>query len=236
MAGEIEDVVSAIESHLQTRKQEIAVIVVDPQWDFTEFGSDILSPAVGTLPVPGADLRYMQTVNELTQMLKQRLEVPVWVTQDWHPRDHCSFPAEGRQPFVDTYGDAQGKTHRVWPMHAVADTPGAMVFLQRELIDHVFYKGEHPERESYSAFRDGADQWTDLAEQLHRDGRSVLVVYGLATDFCVLQTMLDARELGFEVWWIALGSRGMFVRDSQTPEQVEYEVLQQMRTADIHIL
>jgi nicotinamidase/pyrazinamidase len=236
MVGKIEDVVSALEAHLQARKKEIAILVIDPQWDFTEFGSDILAPTIGALPVPGADLRYMQTVNELTLALKQRLEAPVWITQDWHSPEHCSFPAEGRSPFVDTYRDACGKTQRVWPMHAVANTPGALPFLQRDLIDHVFYKGENPNVESYSAFRDESGQWTGLADQLHQAGRKILVVYGLATDFCVLHTILDARELSFEVWWIQAGSRGIFIRDSQSPEQVEYEILQQMRTADVHIL
>ncbi len=236
MAGEIEEVVSALESHLQGRKQEVAILVVDPQWDFTEFGSDILAPTVGTLPVPGADLRYMQTVNELTRKLKDCLNAPVWVTQDWHPIDHCSFSAEGRQPFVDTYIDAQGKTQRVWPVHAVADTPGAMPFLPRELIDHVFYKGVDPEVEAYSSFRDEAGRWTGLADELRQAGRSIIVLYGLATDFCVLYTALDARELGFEVWWLQVGSRGVFIRDSQSREQVEHEILEQMRTAEVHLL
>ncbi len=202
MAGEVGEVISAIDTHLQGRKQEVAILVIDPQWDFTEFGSDILTPAVGAVPVPGSNLQYMQTVNELTATLKERLDAPVWVTQEPHQSEHV----------------------------------GAMPFLRRDLIDHVFYKEKPSDVESHSAFRDAAGQWNDLAEQLRQAGHSVLVVYGLATDFSVLQTMLDARELSFEVWWIQAGSRGIFIRDSQSVEQVEYEVLQQMRAADVHIL
>jgi nicotinamidase/pyrazinamidase len=175
-------------------------------------------------------------VNEITAELKQKFGLPVWVTQDWHPSTHCSFPQEGQQPFVDTYRDSQGKSQRVWPQHCVAGSVGAKVFLNSELVDFTFLKGQDPWVESYSAFRDEAGRWSELRDQLHTAGRKFLVVYGLATDFCVKHSILDARELGFEVLFVPEGSRGVFLDPTLSVAQLEQSVLQEFHVAGVQVV
>lgn len=128
----------------------------------------------GALAVPGGDSIF-PAVNRLAR------ELPlVLASRDWHPSGHVSFQARGGP----------------WPPHCQAGTPGAKFHPDLDLarIRRVFSKGTDPEREAYSAF-DG----TDLAEWLRREHVSRLLVAGLATDYCVLATVLDARRQGIEV-------------------------------------
>ena len=107
--------------------------------------------------------------------------VPLVVaSRDWHPADHCSFEARGGP----------------WPPHCQAGTPGAEFHaaLDRGRLAEVFSKGTDPDQEAYSAF-DG----TGLADWLRSRGVDRLLVGGLATDYCVRASVLDAREEGFEV-------------------------------------
>ena len=101
-------------------------------------------------------------------------------SRDWHPADHCSFQARGGP----------------WPVHCAAGTPGAEFHpaLDRGRIAEVFSKGADPDREAYSAF-DG----TGLAGWLRQHGVRRLLVAGLATDYCVRASVLDALAEGFEV-------------------------------------
>src|SRR5262249_24018943 len=107
-------------------------------------------------------------------------ERPIFASRDWHPPNHCSFRAQGGP----------------WPPHCVARTPGAAFHPDLRLPRgaHVLSKATSPAAEAYSTF-DG----TNLERQLRELGVRGLVVGGLATDYCVLQTVLDARPLGFRV-------------------------------------
>lgn len=104
----------------------------------------------------------------------------MFASRDWHPHDHCSFKPQGGP----------------WPPHCIAGTTGAMFAEGLRLAPeaHVVSKGVESGREAYSAFAG-----TDLERQLREAGARRLVVGGLATDYCVLQTVLDARRLGFDV-------------------------------------
>ena len=128
----------------------------------------------GALPVPGGD-GIFPAVNDASRKL------PVVVaSRDWHPPDHCSYQARGGP----------------WPVHCQAGTPGAAFHpaLDQEPIQEVFSKGTEPDREAYSAF-DG----TGLAAWLRERGVRHLVVAGLATDYCVRASVLDALREGFRV-------------------------------------
>jgi nicotinamidase/pyrazinamidase len=109
-----------------------------------------------------------------------RAGLPVYVSRDWHPPDHCSFAARGGP----------------WPPHCVAGTPGAAFAAEFTLPPEyvAVSKATHPQRDAYSAF-DG----TALAERLRSAGVRRLYVGGLATDYCVRATVLDARAAGLEV-------------------------------------
>jgi nicotinamidase/pyrazinamidase len=104
----------------------------------------------------------------------------VVATRDWHPRDHGSFTAQGGQ----------------WPEHCVQGTPGAELHpaLDQALVDVVVDKGQDPATEGYSGF-----EATNLAELLRERGVDHVTVVGLATDYCVMNTALDALRNGFGV-------------------------------------
>jgi nicotinamidase-related amidase len=128
----------------------------------------------GALPVPHGD-QIFPAVNRAAKLL------PIVVaSRDWHPANHISFVARGGP----------------WPVHCQAGTPGAEFYpaLDTTLVQEVFSKGTEPDVEAYSAF-DG----TGLAEWLRSRSVSRLYVGGLATDYCVRASVLDARNEGFEV-------------------------------------
>jgi nicotinamidase/pyrazinamidase len=130
----------------------------------------------GSLGVPGGD-EIAQRVNLLAA--DPRFDLIV-ATRDWHPRDHGSFTEQGG----------------IWPVHCVQGTDGADLFaaLDRSLLDVIVDKGQDPATEGYSGF-DG----TELERLLRDRGIDRITVVGLATDYCVKHTVLDARRLGFEV-------------------------------------
>ena len=156
-----------------------ALIAVDVQNDFC-FG--------GALPVPQAE-RVATPLNRA--MLKFDTIV---LTRDWHPADHCSF------------SDAPEYCDGSWPPHCVQDTPGAE--FQGEFhapLDAIMInKGTDPEREAYSGFQDSS-----LAEKLRARGIARVFVGGLATDYCVRATALDALAEGFEVFLLQDPCRGV---------------------------
>ena len=129
----------------------------------------------GTLPVRDGDA-VVAPLNRAMPRFRGR----VWATQDWHPADHCSFDRHGGP----------------WPPHAVQGTPDADLHpgLERRHVAHVVRKGSTSDRDAYSGF-DG----TDLAARLRAGGVTRVFVGGLATDYCVKATALDARNAGFGV-------------------------------------
>ncbi len=146
-----------------------ALIVVDVQNDFLPGGALAVNEGDAVVPVINECIRHF-TAKEL----------PIFATGDWHPVDHCSFVENGGQ----------------WPKHCVADSPGAQFAENLELPDDVsiVHKGTDIDKEAYSGF-----QSTDLAEQLHAHGVKRVFVGGLATDYCVLNTVIDALTKGFNV-------------------------------------
>jgi len=163
------------------------LLVVDVQNDFMPGGA---------LAVPGGD-EVVPVINRLLARFEH-----VVLTQDWHPRRHISFASShpGKQPFETTrlaYG-----TQFLWPDHCVQGTSGAVFHpdLNVTKAQLVIRKGHHAGIDSYSAFLE-ADRktTTGLAGYLKERGLGSLYVCGLATDFCVAWTALDARAAGFEV-------------------------------------
>jgi nicotinamidase/pyrazinamidase len=130
----------------------------------------------GALGVPGGD-EIAERVNELAA--DDRFDVVV-ATRDWHPPDHGSFTERGG----------------IWPVHCVQGTPGAELYpgLDQSNVDVVVDKGQDPGTEGYSGF-----QATKLEDLLRERGIERVTVVGLATDYCVKNTVLDARALGFDV-------------------------------------
>ncbi len=146
-----------------------ALIVVDVQNDFLPGGALAVNEGDAVVPI----------INECIQHFTAK-ELPIFATGDWHPADHCSFVENGGQ----------------WPKHCVADSPGAQIAENLELPDDVsiVHKGTDSDKEAYSGF-----QGTDLAKQLRAHGVRRVFVGGLATDYCVLNTVIDALAKGFNV-------------------------------------
>jgi len=186
---------------------KIGVIVVDIQGDFTKWKN-------GSLAVEGTDEAYVQTVEENTKKLKEA-GVPIYATQDWHPANHVSFFTNHQGKKAFDVIKLQGKDQVLWPPHCVQNTPGAEILLDKKLFKAVAKKGMDPKYDSYSGFQDDGGKKTYLDQFLKKDGIGKLVVYGLATDYCVKATAIDAAAAGYKVIFIKNLSRGVAPDTSQ---------------------
>lgn len=195
-----------------------ALIIVDLQNDFVEGGA---------LAVPGG-----RDVIPLANLLQSRFHL-VAGTQDWHPADHGSFAANHPGHNVYDIIDLNGLPQVLWPVHCVQNSYGAEFVedLNRDGWSAVFQKGIDPGIDSYSGFFDNAKRRsTGLAEFLRERGVRDVYLLGLATDYCVRFTALDALELGFHVTVIEDACRGVNVNPGDT-----VAALQEMRNAGAQI-
>jgi nicotinamidase/pyrazinamidase len=186
-----------------------ALILVDLQNDFVPGGA---------LAVPEGD-QIVPAANRLADRFGL-----VVATQDWHPREHGSFAAnhDGKKPgeVIDLNGLAQ----ILWPVHCVQGTPGAEFLkgLKTDKITKVFQKGADPAVDSYSGFYDnGRRHSTGLGEYLKAQGVKRVCVCGLATDYCVKFTVLDALRDGFEVVLAEDACRGVNLQPDDSKKAIE---------------
>jgi nicotinamidase/pyrazinamidase len=173
------------------------LVLVDIQNDFLPGGA---------LAVPDGD-----AIVPIVNRLLPRFDLVV-ATQDWHPADHGSFAANhaGKKPFENIELNSLPQT--LWPAHCVQNTGGACFApgLDTRRVARVFPKGTDPRVDSYSGlFDNGRRSSTGLAEWLKEKGAEELWVCGLATDFCVKFTALDAVAEGFRVHLITDACRGI---------------------------
>ncbi|KAG5512303.1 hypothetical protein JKF63_07826 [Porcisia hertigi] len=150
-----------------------ALIIVDMQEDFLVPGAPLL--------VPGGEA-LLGGINAASAKLPFRHQV---ATQDWHPENHCSFVAQGGP----------------WPPHCVNGTAGAQLHtgLDTRRVNSIIRKGLSQQGDSYSAFLEYSGAPTGLAELLRSVGIRRVFVCGVAYDFCVFFTAMDARKSGFDV-------------------------------------
>jgi len=177
-----------------------AFIIVDVQNDFLPGGA---------LAVPNGD-RVIPAINRLMD----RFELVV-ATRDWHPAEHKSYAVNHPGREVGHVIDLNGLPQVLWPVHCVAGTRGAEFApgLNVSKIDRVFKKGDDPGIDSYSGFFDnGHRKSTGLGEFLEARGMGDVYIAGLATDYCVKFTALDAVELGFGAHVIIDACRGVNLR------------------------
>ena len=196
-----------------------ALILVDIQNDFMPGGA---------LPVPRGD-EVVPVANKLQDAF------PIVVaTKDWHPSNHGSFAVNhaGRKLFEQI--DLNGLPQVLWPEHCVQNTPGAefSAEFRRDRITRVFRKGTDPAIDSYSGFFDnGHRKSTGLSEWLKEQGVTEVYVCGLATDYCVKFTALDALKEGFKTNLIEDASRGVNLQPNDVANAVE-----ELRRAGVRIL
>lgn len=147
----------------------------------------------GALAVPNGD-EIAERINELSASGDYELVV---ATRDWHPADHTSFGEQGGP----------------WPVHCVAGTQGAQLHpaLNQLPIDVIVDKGQAVDTDGYSGF-----EGTDLEQILRERGITQVTVVGLATDYCVKNTALDALRAGFQVTVDSTAVRGVDVQEGDS--------------------
>ena len=168
-----------------------ALIIVDVQRDFCPGGA---------LPVLEGD-QVVPVLNEYIKLFK-KANARIFATRDWHPPNHISFKMYGGP----------------WPPHCIQQSEGAKFHPSLKLPDDtsIISKAMDPAKESYSGF-DG----TTLAEELKKEGVARVFVGGLATDYCVKQTVLDAIALGFETVLLLDATRGINAKPRDVEQAID---------------
>jgi nicotinamidase/pyrazinamidase len=196
-----------------------ALIMVDLQNDFCKGGS---------LAVPEAD-----DVIPLANQLQKQFDLVI-ATKDWHPQNHMSFASNHHGCQVGDVLKIEGLDQILWPDHCVQGSQGAEFHpqLDTSCIQKVFFKGTDKTIDSYSAFFDNAHRrTTGLADYLLEQKVEEIYILGLATDYCVRFTCLDAAHLGFNTYIIENACRGV----SLQPDDVK-NALNEMQEYGVHII
>jgi nicotinamidase/pyrazinamidase len=178
-----------------------SLIIVDVQKDFCPGGA---------LPVPEGD-RIIPTLNKYINTFR-RANIRIFATRDWHPPNHASF-----KPFGG-----------IWPPHCIQNAEGAEFHPDLKLPKEakIISKATDPQRESYSGFDD-----TELEAELKRQGIQRVFVGGLATDYCVKNTVLDALKLGFEAVLLDDAIKGINKNSRDSDEAIEEMIRKGAATA-----
>ena len=181
------------------------LLIVDAQPDFMPGGK---------LAVAGGD----EIVPVINKLIKEGGYDLIVASQDWHPANHGSFASQHKGKNVFDMGELSGQPQVMWPDHCVQGTDGAKLHndLLLDKIDFIQQKGMNPEIDSYSAFADNAKgSKTGLDEYLKSKGVTELHVCGLATDYCVAFSAMDAAQMlkDTKIKFIEDASRGISEND-----------------------
>lgn len=182
---------------MQIRRSEDLLLIIDVQNDFCPGGALAVNEGHAVVPI----------INRLSQRFDHTA-----LTQDWHPSGHSSFATShpGSAPF-ETVAMPYGQ-QTLWPDHCVQGTAGAAFHpeLSTERAELVIRKGFRPEIDSYSAFYENDRRTpTGLAGYLRERGLKRIFLAGLATDYCVYYSAVDARRLGFDAVVMESGCRAI---------------------------
>ncbi len=196
-----------------------ALLLIDLQNDFLPGGA---------LAVPGGN-EVIAVANELVDGYEL-----VIATQDWHPAGHRSFASQHPGGEPGQIVDLDGLDQILWPDHCVQESAGSAFAsgLDPRAIERVVRKGTDPSIDSYSGFFDNARRRaTALDELLTTEGVDTVHIMGLATDYCVLFTALDAADLGYQTTVVARGCRAVELEPGDGEAAFE-----RMRAAGIEVL
>ncbi len=196
-----------------------ALLLIDLQNDFLPGGA---------LAVPRGD-----EVVPIAAAVMPRFDLVV-ATQDWHPPDHRSFASQHPGRSVGEVIDLAGLPQVLWPDHCVRGTPGSELVRAVDVsrVAHVVRKGADREIDSYSGFFDnGRRKATGLDEYLRGQRVETVYLLGLAADYCVKFTALDARQLGYRTLLIEDGTRGVNLRPNDTTQAIG-----EMRAAGVEVV
>lgn len=185
-----------------------ALILVDLQNDFVEGGALAIADGSAVVGIANRLMPYFDLVI---------------ATQDWHPADHQSFASQHQGLSVGQQFVLNGLPQTAWPDHCIQQTLGAELVerLNFDGIDHVVRKGMDRSVDSYSGFFDnGHLRSTGLSEVLREEQIDSIAVMGLATDYCVRFTALDAAKQGFKTALILDGCRGVELQSGDIAKAV----------------
>lgn len=196
-----------------------ALLLVDLQNDF----------------MPGGSLEVKEG-NRILPIIERLLEYPfdlVLASKDWHPKDHSSFArTHGKAPGEEI--KVEGLNQILWPVHCVQETSGAEFYpgWNNSKIQKIFLKGTDKNIDSYSTFFDnGRKRSTGLGEYLKEKGIKSVYIAGLATDYCVKYSVMDALNLGFDTYVVIDGCKGINLHPDDTKKAIE-----EMIKAGAHIV
>ncbi|MCD6155236.1 MAG: nicotinamidase [Candidatus Verstraetearchaeota archaeon] len=180
-----------------------ALIIVDVQKDFCPGG---------TLPVPEGD-KIIPNLNKYVEIFRKN-GGKIYATRDWHPENHISFKEHGG----------------LWPKHCVQGTEGAEFHPNLKLPEDavIISKGTDPLREAYSGF-----EGTDLKKKLKQEGIVRVFVGGLATEYCVKNTVLDAIKFGFETVLLMDAIKGIDLKPSDSIKAIDEMVKKGVKTVKL---
>ncbi len=187
---------------------DVALVLVDLQVDFMPTGMLPVAEGDQVIPIANALMPEYRTIV---------------ATQDWHPANHGSFAANHPWRKPGQVIDLHGLPQVLWPIHCVQETWGAEFVdnLNTDRITKVFRKGTDPEIDSYSGFYDnGHRKSTGMAAWLREHGITEVHVLGLATDFCVKFTVLDALQEGFRTKLIKDATRGVELQPGDVAQAI----------------
>lgn len=195
-----------------------ALLLIDIQHDFLEGGALAVPQANEVIPIANAMI--------------DRFDMVI-ATQDWHPAGHGSFASTHNKSQYEVI-DLHGLPQVLWPDHCVQETHGAAFHpdLNTARFEQVIQKGSDPTVDSYSGFTDnGGRIETELDAALQSKNIDTLYICGLATDYCVKFTVLDALSKGYTVYLIVDGCRGVnqHIHDSQ-------KAIREMETAGVKLI
>ncbi len=185
-----------------------ALLLIDIQNDFMPGGALAVKEGDQIIPVVNA--------------LQEKFELVI-ATQDWHPQNHGSFAANHAGKNIGEIIELNGLPQILWPVHCVQNSPGAAFHpgLNTKKIKHTIVKGTDPGIDSYSGFFDnGHKKATGLEEYLKQKGVDSVSLCGLATDYCVKFSALDAAELGFKTTLIRDACRGVELSPGDTEQAI----------------
>ncbi len=190
-------------------KLKKALLIADPQIDFCPGGA---------LGIKDGD-KIIPAVNAYVRSFAQR-QLPVFITRDWHPKKTNHFRAYGG----------------IWPKHCVHDTKGAAFHpglrLPKEAI--ILSKGMDPDRDSYSAFHAYDHNNKELHHLLQIFGVTELYVGGLATDYCVKYSVLDALKYGYKVYVLLDATKGVNLKPQDSEEAILQMLAAGAKTMTLH--
>lgn len=197
-----------------------ALLIIDVQNDFCEGGNLAVKNSLEIIPVVNDMIKKFEIKNDF-----------IIATKDWHPANHKSFASVSNTK-IGELGILNGLPQVWWPNHCIENTKGSELHKELLPIKNIVYKGNDPEVDSYSGFFDNNKvHETNLNKILKENNIDTLYILGLATDYCVKFTVLDALSLGYKVYLVADGCRGVNIN----PDDSE-KAMQEMKNAGAVII